>query len=313
MTTQYMDKWKNLFLVHRPYLISFAFRMTGSLAEAEDIVQDTYLVCLKINPDEIQNHKSWLTKVCSNKGLDHLKSAYKKRQEYYGPWLPDSIPDIYNMWQTETEVPSHEKTLLFTESITTTFLLLIERLSPEERAVYLLSEIFDYSFKEIAEFLAKTEATCRKIAQRARESVLEHRPKFETPSPTSVQLIQKFFEAAKLGDVESMMNLLDDSSEFWSDGGGKVSAANRVLLNKKEISKFFKLVGAAPAFHEAQYKIETALVNSMQGLVVSKMVAPDVWTFETIFSFEFLNGKIARIYAQRNPDKLAYLKPHALN
>ncbi len=137
----YFKQWEVFFQQYRTYLVSFAFRMTGSLSEAEDIVQETFLECASMNPQTIESPKSWLTKVCSNKGLDHLKKAYKKRETYSGPWLPDAIPDSYQVWSSLAAPASPDQNLLLSESLTTSFLLLIEKLTPEERAVYLLSEI----------------------------------------------------------------------------------------------------------------------------------------------------------------------------
>src|SRR6185295_14870114 len=172
MSENYHNDWESDWKQYRPFLISFAFRMTGSLSEAEDLVQDTFLECARIPRSEIKNPKSWLTKICANKGIDHLKSAYKKRETYPGTWLPDVIPDSLQIWTSLHESESPEENLIASESITTSFLLLVERLTPEERAVYLLSEVFEYSFREISTFLEKSEDACRKTAQRARAAVL---------------------------------------------------------------------------------------------------------------------------------------------
>ena len=131
--SNFLSAWEPRLLQHKQYLIAFAFRMTGSLAEAEDIVQDTFIECAYVDPLTIDNHKAWLTRVCSNKGLDHLKSAYKKRVTYPGVWLPDAIPESLEL-ADEFELA---------ESATTSFLLLAEKLSPEERVVYLLFEVFE--------------------------------------------------------------------------------------------------------------------------------------------------------------------------
>lgn len=195
-----MDDWKKAFVEHRTWLISFAFRMTGSLAEAEDIVQDTFMELADAERLEIKNVKAWLTRVCSHKALDHLKSAYKRRETYPGTWLPDAVPDSFQLWSQLNEKETQEKNLLLSESLTTSFLLLIERLSPEERVVYLLTEVFDYAYKDIASFLGKSESACRKIGQRAREAVQASPLKFKPSPDNSMQLISKFFEAAKSGD-----------------------------------------------------------------------------------------------------------------
>ncbi len=302
-----MKNWEQYFIQHRPYLVAFAFRMTGSLSEAEDIVQDAFIECAKVDPLEITNHKAWLTKVCSNRALDHLKSAYKRRETYPGTWLPDAVPDSYQLWNSLNESESPDKKLLVNESMTTTFLLLAEKLSPEERVVYLLCEVFEYTFKEIANFLNKTEEACRKIAQRARKALDADGKKFNQITPHAEKLIANFFETAKNGSGTSLVELLAPDSEFWSDGGGKVSATNRILYDPMAIAKFFANLGKTPIFTSAEFKAEFKLVNGLPGFVISKLLPDGSWVFDTIMSFEIAGDKIARIYAQRNPDKLRSL------
>jgi len=303
MSEDYFKAWESDWKQYRPFLISFAYRMTGSLSEAEDLVQDTFLECARVPRSEIRNPKSWLTKICANKGIDHLKSAYKRRETYPGTWLPDAIPDSLQVWTNLHGSESPEKTLIVSESLTTSFLLLAERLTPEERAVYLLSEVFEYSYKEISALLDKSEDACRKTAQRARSAV-QSAPKFDANTSNSTNLIARFFECAKNGDNASLMELLSDESEFWADGGGKVPAAKIILTERPKIAHFFAALGTSKAFSPGDFKLDFADVSSRPGLVVSRKLSSGLWTFETIFSFEIRDEKIVRIYAQRNPDKL---------
>ncbi|WP_374029562.1 sigma-70 family RNA polymerase sigma factor [Bdellovibrio bacteriovorus] len=302
----YIQEWERLFAEHRSYLISFAFRMTGSLSEAEDIVQDVFIECAEVNPTSIQNPKSWLTKVCSNKALDHLKLAYKKRETYPGTWLPDAVPDSFQIWGNLANNDSPDKNILLSQSLTTSFLLLIEKLTPEERVVYLLNEVFEYPFKDIAEVLKKSEEACRKIAERARKAVLSGRSKF-VPQPVGAEkVIAQFFDLAKQGNSAGLMNLLAEGSEFWSDGGGKVAAVRDVVTDTARIAEFFKGVWTSKFFKGDDYKVEYQMVNLLPGVVISRK-SEDGWVFETIMSFEIQDGKIVRIYSQRNPDKLNVL------
>jgi RNA polymerase sigma-70 factor (ECF subfamily) len=306
MNENNLNDWEDTWKQYRPFLTSFAFRLTGSLSEAEDLVQDTFLECATVSRSEIKNPKSWLTKVCANKGIDHLKSAYKRRETYPGTWLPDVIPDSLQIWSNLQGSVSPEKNLIASESLTTSFLLMVERLTPEERAVYLLSEIFEYSYKEISALLEKSEEACRKTAQRARAAVLSA-PRFERNSPDSTALISRFFESVKNGDNAALVELLSDESEFWSDGGGKVAAAKTILTEKTKIAGFFAALGSSNAFASGDFKLDFTEVSSRPGLVISRRLPTGLWTFETILSFEILDKKIARIYAQRNPDKLKAL------
>ena len=301
-----LHAWEADWKQYRPFLISFAYRMTGSLSEAEDLVQDTFLECARVPRSEIRNAKSWLTKICANKGIDQLKSAYKRRETYPGTWLPDAIPDSLQVWTSLQGSESPEKTLIAAESLTTSFLLLVERLTPEERAVYLLGEVFEYSYKEISALLDKSEDACRKTAQRARAAV-QAAPKFAANTPDSMDLIARFFESAKNGDNASLMELLADESEFWADGGGKVPATKSIIRERPDIARFFAALGTSKAFVPDNFKVDFTRVSSRPGLIVSRKLPSGLWTFETIFSFEIRDGKIARIYAQRNPDKLKSL------
>lgn len=299
-----LQLWEPHFIQNRQFLLSFAFRMTGSLSEAEDLVQDTFIQCAETHPNEISNHKSWLTKVCSNKALDHLKSAYKRRETYRGAWLPDAVPDSFQFWGNLEDIEAPEKPILLAESLTTSFLLLIEKLTPEERVVYLLSEVFEYTYKEIANFLDKTDETCRKIAQRARQSVVDGRVKYDSKSKEAMDLVHKFYESAKNNDHQGLMDILSKESEFWSDGGGKVSATLFVFKDELRIARFYTSPGITGMFTSNEYKSEIATVNTLPGLIVSRRLPEGGWVFDTIFTFETLGDKIVRIYVQRNPDKL---------
>jgi len=301
-STDHLQAWEADWQQYRPFLISFAYRMTGSISEAEDLVQDTFLECARFPRSEIKNPKSWLTKICANKGIDHLKSAYKRRETYPGPWLPDVIPDSLQVWSSLQGSESPETTLIASESLTTSFLLLAEHLTPEERAVYLLSEVFEYSYKEISALLDKSEDACRKTAQRARAAV-QSAPRFAA-SPADSRLIERFFECVKNGDDASLVEMLSDESEFWSDGGGKVAAAKTVLTEREKIAHFFASLGRSNVFTPVDFKVDFTKVSSRPGLIISRKLSSGLWAFETILVFEIRDGKVARIYAQRNPDKL---------
>lgn len=282
--------------------------MTGSLAEAEDIVQETFVACLGTDPAEILNHRAWLTRVCTNKALDYLKLAHKRREAYVGVWLPDAVPDSFQFWGNleDPSLPGDE--ILRKESLTMSFLLMLQKLSPEERVVYLLSEVFSYSLKEIGEFLQKTEEAIKKISQRARKA-FDNEKRFRNDGPESERVINRFFEIAKTGNAEALAGMLSPDSEFWPDSGGKVPTASKsVIFDIVRTSRFFAGIWASKPFQSDSIKWEYHQVNARPGLIVSSLTE-NGWKIDTILSFELENGKIARIYSQRNPDKLQKLIP----
>lgn len=278
-------------------MLALAFRMTGSLAEAEELVQDTFLECHRYHPQEIDNHRAWLIRICSNKAINHIKSAYKRREVYPGVWLPDEIPSGLESWEDLKEK---------SESLTTSFLILLEKLTPEQRVVFLLKDVFDYSFEEISDFLNKGVSNCRKIAQRAREFIEQNKVRFDVPPENAMDLIYEFFVHAKNGDTTNLKRMLTEDSELLGDGGAKVSAAGH-LVRLDRILDFLTALGKSEVFHSDLFKFEYRLVNARPGLIISKRNQENHWILDTILSFEFQGQKIARIFGQRNPDRLRAL------
>lgn len=304
----YLAAWEPYLILYRPYLVSFAFRMTGSLAEAEEIVHDSFLSCAPIDPTSISHHRSWLTKVCANKSLDLLKSAYKKRESYIGTWLPDAVPDSFQFWGSLEQQGAPDNKLIVAESLSTTFLLLAEKLSPEERVVYILNEVFDYSFAEISDFLNKSIEALRKVAQRARQALSSQKTKYTKVTNETQQLIAEFFEIVKKRDHQALQAMLAEDSQFWSDGGGKVQAVRVVMREREAIIRFFASEVISSLYKHPQIKLEFCSINTMPGLAISKQDESGLWSFDTLMTFEIDAGKVSRIYSQRNPDKLLMLK-----
>lgn len=304
----YLNAWEPHFTKHRPFLLSFSYRMTGSLSEAEDIIQDAFISCAETDPGAVSNHRSWMTKVCANKSLDLMKSAAKKRETYPGVWLPDAVPDVFQYWGNIEEGISPDKKLLNEESFTTSALILLQKLTPEERVVWMLADILDYSFQEIAELLRKSEEACKKTAQRARQA-FDNLRRNNLYSEESMKVIRKFYEVASTGDAVALEAMFAPGAEMWSDGGGKVSVASmNVLTDVPRMAKF--VAGIWSASFMQSVKQEYTVVNRMAGQVISRQNPEGHWMLETVTSIEVVDGKIARIYSQRNPDKLkTLLKP----
>ena len=288
--------WQDCYIKQRRFLISYAYRMTGSLADAEDIVQDTVADCLQHNFASINNPAGWMTRVCSHKALDLIKSAQQKRNQYIGTWLPDMIPDNLNLATVENNQIDQA------DSLRIPFLVLLQRLNPVERAVFLLKDVFSYPFKEIAALLDKSEAACRKIAERARATIRQNDQDTAKPPFGSEALIQQFFQAAQMGDQHTLETLLAPDSQFFSDGGGKVTAAS-MIFSGLAIATFFSGLSSSPVF-AGPYKLETLWINQRPGLIISVLGADGTLQIDTIMTFEIWEEKIVQIFAQRNPDKL---------
>jgi len=290
-----MKEIKTDFEKYYGLLIAMTYRMIGSFIDAEDIVQEVAIEWINVNKNTIENPKAWLVRVCTNKCLDHLKKVYKKREVYTGTWLPEMLPESLLYWEDELDKK---------ESLNVSFLLLLENLNPKERAVFILKHVFEYNFNEISSFTSLTIANCRKIFQRANEKILEleNRNKKGITSK-SLKNVEEFFRAACRGDNDRLNELLAKDSEFFSDGGGKVSAASKVITSNSKVSRFFSNIFK----NLGHLKYEYMQVNGMPGVIVSKQEQNNLWKVETVFSFEMEKNEIVRIFAQRNPDKLAFV------
>ncbi len=272
--------------------MGLAYRLLGTVAEAEDAVQDTYLKWQAVNPLDIRNAEAWLTTCCTNICLDVLKSARKSRTDYVGPWLPEPL-------HTRTE-DTPEEHLMLTSSLTTAFLLLLERLTPKERAAYLLHEIFDYSYADIAGTLAMQEAGCRKLVSRAKRYVGQEKSRSAPSNAQQMALLSAFQEALKTGRAGKLESLLSQSIELRADSGGKVIAVREVLSGPSEIISFITDV-LAVAWQDLQ--IEISEINGSPGMTV-------IHEDEVIASLSFgysEEGKAQDIFIMRNPDKLKHI------
>ncbi|MFO1464107.1 MAG: RNA polymerase sigma factor SigJ [bacterium] len=294
-----------IFLRHRGALMGLAYRMLGSLSEAEDAVQDTYLRWREAEPTALSDAKAWLMKVCSRRCIDQLRKAYRQRESYVGTWLPDPLPNAFRPWVEPVCSPAALAET--SENLSIAFLLLLEKLSPMERAVFLLHDVFQYSFGEVAAFVDGTEGQCRKAGQRARAAIQRDRPRFDAPGADAYQVMERFFSAARNGEEATLQELLATGSEFWSDGGGKVAAANRVLDDTRQIAHFFAGLGRLALRQGMELRWDFTLVNNRPGLLLAKRGDDGQFHLETVFSFEFQDRKISRIFAMRNPEKLSHL------
>lgn len=294
-----------IFTQHRGALMALAYRMLGSLSEAEDAVQETFLRWQNAGAGGVSDPKRWLLRVCSRLCIDQLRKAYRRRESYVGPWLPEPIPNAFRPWEENAPRQNRpDESAEERDGLSVAFLLLLEKLNPLERAVFLLHDVFHYGFREIADYVDASEESCRKAAQRARAAVRRDRPRFDRPGPESFRVLERFFAAARDGDPETLQGLLAAGSEFWSDSGGKVAAANRVLEDAAQIARFLVGLGRIAQRQNLSLRLDFTLVNDRPGLLLARQESDGMFRLETVFSFEFSGGKISRIYAMRNPEKL---------
>jgi RNA polymerase sigma-70 factor, ECF subfamily len=225
MTAQTAD-----FERHRSLLFSIAYRMLGSVAEAEDVLQEAYLRWQESRETEVRSPRSYLSTMVTRLSIDRMRSARARREEYVGPWLPEPLV-------SEGDEDAGDPTEL-DESLSMAFLVLLKSLNPVERAVFLLHVIFDYDYGEITRIVGKNEANCRQIARRARQSVAARRPRFDRSPEQGEQLTRQFVEACTSGDMEGLLGLFSEDVTLWSDGGGKVAAAPYPIYGPERVARF---------------------------------------------------------------------------
>ncbi|MDQ3411177.1 MAG: RNA polymerase sigma-70 factor [Chloroflexota bacterium] len=277
------------FLDHRPLLFAIAYRMLGSVTDAEDAVQETYLRWHRARGagDEIRSPKAWLTTVISRICLDLLGSARAQRERYIGPWLPEPLAGA---------APDIAETAVDFESISFAFLVLLESLSPKERAVFLLHDVFGYDFAAVGEIVKESEPYCRQVARRARIHMAERRPRFKVDPDHRERLTTRFLRAVADGDTPSLIATLAEDVTIFSDGGGKVNAARKPVIGRDKVALFLtKLSHLAPP--ATRYQIES--INGQPGIVT--LIDG---TVQSVATFEVSETGIQAIYVVVNPDKL---------
>jgi RNA polymerase sigma-70 factor (TIGR02957 family) len=271
----------------RPLMLSIAYRMVGSYSEAEDLVQEAFL---RLHQEgDVESPKAWLTTVTTRLAIDHLRSARVRREEYPGTWLPEPVADD----------PAPDAAVR-AETLSVAVLVLLESLTPVERAVFVLREAFDYGYDEIAEIVGKSEDNCRQLAARARRHVEERRPRFEPSREQRDELVRRFVAALEEGETEPLVELLAEDVAFYGDGGGKAPAVGRPVVGAEAVIRMlagFMRVGArrGATAEIAEFNGETGLAAYEDGRLVA------VW------AFEMSGDAVQAIRGIVNPDKLRHL------
>ncbi len=270
----------------RPKLTRIAYRMLGSVAEAEDVVQDAFLRWLATDRSAVREPEAFLRRIVTRLCLDQLKSARYRRETYIGPWLPEPVVEA-----AEDEV----------DDITLPLMVALERLSPLERAAFLLHDVFGVSFEEIAETIGRDPAACRQLASRARGHVRAARPRFQVPREHGLEIAAAFFAASRNGNMQQLRSLLAADVTAYADGGGKARAATQPITGIDAVVQ--AQAALAPIFAEHMSRlVRYGLINGLPGFVTVEQNN----TLQTT-ALQIENGKVVAIYVMRNPDKLRHL------
>ena len=281
------------FEAHRPRLVRLAYRMLGSIAEAEDVAQDAWLRWQGVDGDEIADPAAWLVRTATRLCLDRLRAEKTRRAAYRGPWLPEPlIEDLA------------EDPLERAEEVSVAFLLALERLSPLERAVFLLHDVFDADFTAVAETLGRSEAACRQLAVRARDHVRDTRPRFSVGQAEAARLAIAFMDAARNNDLDGLRSLLAEDAVLISDGGGKRNAALRPMVGPDDILALFEGLRWRNNSWLQTPKVRLVRVNGYLGAILDTEEGPITVAFQPGDS-----GRLAAIYMVVNPEKLGRVAP----
>ena len=274
---------------HRPQLVGLAYRILGSVAEAEDAVQEAYLRLHRQPAGTIDNVGAWLTTVTSRICLDRLGSAQVRRERYVGDWLPEPI----------TTQPNAAEMLELEESISMAFLVVLDTLSPAERVAFLLHDVFGHDYAEIAGTLERSETSCRQLVSRARKHVQARRPRFEHDPDLRAQVAERFLTASATGAVDELLALLAPDVSLHFDGGGKASAGLRPVHGPDRVVRYVRGVAKAAT----QLHLAVRWLNGSPGLIAHRADG----SVDTAFVLDVADGAVRRINVIRNPDKLTHL------
>jgi RNA polymerase sigma-70 factor (ECF subfamily) len=279
---------------HRRRLTGLAYRMLGSLAEAEDIVQDAYLRWHKADRSTVADARAYLSSTVARLCLDHLKSARVRREQYVGPWLPEPIVD--------PSILAPDTASELADDLSVALMMTLERLSPLERAAFILHDVFDMDFDTIASVLDRNVAACRQLAARARAHVHDERPRFNASPEDAARLSDAFHQAVLSGNVAGLGQMLAADAVLYTDGGGKRTAALNPIRGSDKIMRFFAGIAQKGGLSTLA-TLRRLSLNGLPGFIF----VDDEGAIQTL-ALEINDGRIAAIYAVRNPDKLGHLK-----
>jgi RNA polymerase sigma-70 factor, ECF subfamily len=277
----------------RPLLFSIAYRMVSSASEAEDLVQEAFLRIHRAETEgaKIESPKAYLSAVVTRLSIDHLKSARVRREQYVGQWLPEPIV-------TDDDAAAQAETA---DSLSMAFLVLLESLTPVERAVFLLREVFDYGYPEIAKIVQRSEDNCRQLFVRARRHIDEGRPRFEASRERRDELARRFFAAAQQGDTQALIDMLAADVVVYGDGGGKAPSWPQPIYGRERVAKL--MIGSLAQAARVGVSVQSTEINGQPGV----LFLDEEGRIGAVMSVEVADGLIQTIHGVINPDKLAHL------
>jgi len=284
------DEHADRFVLLRPLLFTIAYEILGSTTESDDVLQDSYLRWAQVDLGDVHDTKAYLARLVTRQALNALRAGARRREDYVGPWLPEPL-------LLDEQDPSAD--VVLAESVSMAMLVLLETLGPDERAVFVLREVFGFDYDEIADAVDKPAATVRQIAHRAREHVHARRRRFAPVDPEhNARITEEFMAAAASGDVQTVMSMLAPDVVWTADSGGKVSAARRPVIGAEKVARaVVGLVGRAIQLPDV--RVEAVICNAAPALLFYQGDR-----LEGVFTVEIVDGKISNFYAIRNPDKL---------
>lgn len=298
-----MDNKTETFLEYKALLFSIAYNMLGNIDQAEDLVQDTYLKWMEIQSDNVKYTKAFLVKIITNKCINHMASARTQREKYIGIWLPEPLQD-HGPDSAQKRIESYH-------ALSIGMLVLMEKLTPQERAIFLLKEIFSYDYYELAEIFDKTADNCRQILKRAKENLGKDTRRFEVDMRVHERILNNFLQAISEGNMEDLIHLLKEDIHLFADGGGRTTlvqgqrlgAFPKPIQGRENIGRL--MLRLAPKFQESipDFKREVIFANGMPTIVSYSGDIP-----QSVVSLEMDDEGIRNIYIQTNPDKLKHLK-----
>ncbi|BBY93673.1 RNA polymerase sigma24 factor [Mycobacterium gallinarum] len=287
MTEEHAERFTQL----RPLLFTIAYEILGRATESDDVLQESYLRWAEVDLSTVRDTKAYLAQLVTRQSLNALRAQSRRREDYVGPWLPEPL-----LLETGDNTDASSDVIL-AESVSMAMLVVLETLSPDERAVFVLREVFGFSHDEIADTIGKSAAAVRQMAHRAREHVQSRRKRFEPVDPKlSMEITARFFAAASTGDVDGLIEMLSSDVVWTADSDGKVSAARRPVTGAERVAKL--VIGLVRLAGESG-RVEPAMYNNAPAL---KLYLGD--SFEGIITVEITEGRISHFYAMRNPDKL---------